>query len=117
MSLNIRRKWVAFPFLVAAVLYGAESGTQLLVQVRPEALLLQQDENAVGLRIRLASGTMARIWTDRSCGLPESDTYLVSRSGTYIIPFSAIENKGATTICLSSSDGSISTSLQFLSSR
>lgn len=78
----------------------------LFVQVRPEARLLQQGD-AVQLKVRLAPGAQAWIWSDGVCGSPASGALPISRSGSYVIPLSALSSTAGGQICLVSSDGAL----------
>ena len=90
----MRRKWIAAAFLgFSAVAFGVDSSARLVVQVRPEAALLPVGDSAVRLKIRLAPGTQATLWASDSCEAPLPNGFVVSRSGAYLIPLSAIENK------------------------
>jgi hypothetical protein len=108
-----RPSFLALPFLLASVLVGAErtAHSNLLLIVRPEALLLRQGSDAVQLKIRLAEGTEARLWGADSCGAPASGAMVISRSDSYIIPLSAFGASNSRQACLASSDGTLQRSV------
>jgi len=90
--------------------------TSLVLQVRPEELL--QDQNgSVGLKIRLARGTTARLWPANSCTSPSPESQVITQSGIYSIPFNTLRpaisdpNSSTSRVCLLSSDGMLSDSL------
>lgn len=82
----------------------------LVLQVRQEEFLQLQTDQAA-LKIRLAGGRMARIWSDTACTSPSVGAIVITKSGTYNFPLSDIQatnkNSGdaAGAICLESSDG------------
>jgi hypothetical protein len=78
----------------------------LLLQVRPEARL-DQDGAFLRVKIRLARGADARLWSATACGAPLADTLVISRSGTHTIPLSALGAPAGENICLASSDGTL----------
>jgi hypothetical protein len=80
--------------------------TSLTLQVRPEARL-DQDGAFLHLKIRLARGADARVWSATACGAPLADTVVISRSGTHTIPLSALGAPAGENICLASSDGTL----------
>ena len=90
--------------------------TSLIVQVRPEELL--EDQNGiVALKIRLVRGTTASLWAADSCTSPSPQSQVITLSGIYSIPHSTltpvINNPGSGTmrVCLASSDGVLNDSL------
>ena len=87
------------------------SSAQLVLEVRPEAVLAWQGDSAVLVKTRLAPGTLARVWADESCGAPTATSQVVSASGTVVIQLASIEGAGKPVVCLSSSDGRINASL------
>lgn len=93
--------------------HGADmtAHSQLMVQVRPEAALETLGGDAVRLKIRLAPGAQARVWTADSCGVPAPNTYTVAQSGIHVIPISTLANGSSSNVCLASSDGSLRTQL------
>jgi hypothetical protein len=92
------------------------ASTTLVLQVGQEDLLQLQSGN-VALKIRLAAGRTARLWVASSCTSPSPESYLIAKSGTYSIPFNALEPvsseppSGAAYVCLLSSDGVLNDSL------
>jgi hypothetical protein len=74
--------------------------------VRPEARL-DQDGTFLNVKIRLARGADARLWSATTCGAPLADTLVISRSGTHTIPLSALGGPAGENICLASSDGTL----------
>jgi hypothetical protein len=96
--------------LAAISLPGASMTGQLLVQVRPEATMTLQGDQAVQVRIRLASGSQGNLWVADSCDRIPAAAYVISRSDAYLLPLSEIPGTGAG-LCLVSSDGAIRVSL------
>jgi hypothetical protein len=80
--------------------------TSLTLQVRPEARL-DQDGDFLRVKIRLARGADARLWSATACGAPLADTLVILRSGTHTIPLSALGAPAGENICLASSDGTL----------
>jgi hypothetical protein len=87
---------------------------QLVVDVRPEAVLVWQSDSAVLVRARLMPGTQVRVWADESCGAPTAAAQVVSASGTVVIQLAVIDGSGKPLVCLSSSDGKLSANLAAL---
>ncbi len=96
---------------------GRTSTASLVLQVRPEVLL--EDQNgSVGLKIRLARGATASLWAANSCTSPSAPSHvIISMSGFYSLPLSALipasanPNPSTTQVCLASSDGALNESL------
>jgi len=86
--------------------------TQVAVNVGPEGTLVWQGDSAVLVRARLASGTQARVWADDTCGAPTAGSQTISASGVVMIELANINGTGKPLVCLASSDGKISVSLQ-----
>lgn len=90
--------------------------TSLVLQVRPEVLLQGQNGNVI-LKIRLARGTMARLWAANSCSSPSADSQVITTSGIFSIPLKTLEpvisnpDSGTSHVCLLSSDGALNDSL------
>jgi hypothetical protein len=84
---------------------AASVSTTLFVQIRPEAALSRQGEDTILLKIRLAPGARAMIWSANACGEPEPGSYIVSRSGIYALPLSIIPGPSDAGTCVASSDG------------
>jgi hypothetical protein len=88
----------------------------LILQVRPEELLQEQNGGVV-LKIRLARGTTARLWAANSCTSPSPQSHVLTISGIYNIPLSAFTpvsdnpTPSTTQVCLLSSDGVLHDSL------
>ncbi len=84
--------------------------TSLVLQVRPEEQLQVQNGSVV-LKIRLARGTMARLWLAESCTPTSPQSQVIIASGNYtiplnlLIPASGIPTPHAMQVCLVSSDG------------
>ena len=95
---------------------GRTAGTSLVLQVRAEDLL-QEQNGSVGLKIRLARGTTARLWAANSCTSPSPESQVIAVSGIYSIPFNVLRpmisgsNRSVNQVCLLSSDGMLSDSL------
>jgi hypothetical protein len=95
---------------------GRTATASLELQVRPEELLQDQDGSVV-LKIRLARGTTARLWAANSCTSPSPQSHVITMSGTYSIPYSALApvssnlSPGTMQVCLVSSDGMLNDSL------
>jgi hypothetical protein len=78
----------------------------LMVQVRPEARL-DQAGMLLRVEIRLAPRAEARLWWATACGAPTPGALVITRSGTYAIPISALGAAEGGSICLASSDGTL----------
>jgi hypothetical protein len=83
---------------------------ELVVQVRSEAAIAWQGEDAVLVKVRLAPGTQVKVWAEDSCGSPAKGQ-VIAASGTYTIPLIGINGTWKTDVCLVFSDGSIRTFL------
>lgn len=95
---------------------GRTATSSLALQVRSEELL--QDQNgSVVLKIRLAHGTTASLWAANSCTSPSPQSHVITMSGIYSIPYSALTpvssnpSPSTTQVCLVSSDGMLNDSL------
>ena len=98
-------------FMIALPCVAQQISTgQLSVTVRPELTATLDGGGSVQVRIRLAPGTQARVWTAESCAAPIPDAYVIARSGTYHIATSTLAGNG-TTVCLASSDGRLAFSI------
>ena len=84
---------------------------QLVVQVRTEAVLTWQGQDAVVVKVRVASGNQVKVWVEDSCGSPSANEHIIANSGTYTIPLSDMDGLGRANVCLASTDGSIRTVL------
>jgi len=95
---------------------GRTATSSLALQVRPEELL-QEQNGSVALKIRLARGTTAGLWAGNSCASPSPQSHVITMSGIYSIPYSALtpvsSNPSPSTmqVCLESSDGVLNDSL------
>jgi hypothetical protein len=84
--------------------------TTLVLTVVPEERMALQG-NAVSLKIRLASGTTARLWAGTSCGTALPASLVITRSGAYSIQPTALgvtytpAASEVVSVCLLSSDG------------
>ena len=97
-------------FLIALPCFAQQISTgQLYVAVRPELSATVDGSGSVQVRIRLAPGTQARVWTAASCAAPSPDAHVIARSGTYRIALDTLPGSG-TTVCIASSDGRLSSS-------
>ena len=111
------KKATCIGFLFAA--YGlaqssSVANTQIMVDVRPEAILTWQGDSAVLVKARLATGTQARVWADQSCLTPTAASQVISASSTVVIQLADIGGTGKPVVCLSSSDRRISATLAAL---
>ncbi len=95
---------------------GRTATPSLVLQVRPEELL--QDQNgSVVLKIRLARGTTARLWAANSCTTPSPPSHVITMSGIYSIPHRVLTpvisnpSPSMMRVCLVSSDGALNDSL------
>ena len=97
--------------LSAAVLGTAQqiATGQLCVAVRPELSATLDGSGSVQVRIRLAPGAQARVWTAASCATPRPDAYVIALSGMYRIAVDTLPGSGAV-VCVASSDGRLSSS-------
>ena len=76
----------------------------LTVVIRPAVSLTMQGTSAVGVKIRLAPQTQARLWkADECAGLP-ANAHVIQASGIYSVSLSEMQGQG-TKACLASSDG------------
>jgi len=94
---------------------GRFASASLVLQVGPEEFLKDLNGNVM-VKIRLARGTMARLWAANSCTSPSAESHIIAVSGIYTIPYSALTpaggpSSGSTEICLASSDGVLHDSL------
>src|ERR1700682_2300806 len=97
-------------FLLALPCVAQQISTgQLYVSVRPELSAMLDGGGSVQVRIRLAPGAQARVWTAASCAAPSPDDYVIARSGAYRIALDTLPGTG-TTVCIASSDGRVSSS-------
>lgn len=103
----------------SAALLHAQSRTAssaVVLQVRPEERLEEQLGRVI-LRIRIARGTTARIWAANSCAASSFESQVITQSGNYSFPLSALTGESshpgadALQVCLTSSDGALSDSL------
>lgn len=84
----------------------------LVLHVVPEDHMEVQSD-AIVLKIRLARGASARLWAADSCSSPSAESHVVSKSGTYNIPYAVlrmvatIPTDGSDRVCLESSDGTL----------
>ena len=90
---------------------SSATNIQLVVQVRSEAAIAWQGENAVVVKVRLAPGTQVKVWAEDSCGTPAANGQVIAASGTYTIALEVIAGTGKANVCLDSTDGSIRTFL------
>ena len=93
---------------------GAPGSTALLLQVKPEVALSQPDANTIQVAIRVRQGSNASVWSAEVCAAPAADAFPITRSGIYRIPLSQLSAQGASRVCLTSSDGSLSAELRLL---
>jgi hypothetical protein len=115
MGSVIRASCIGLVFCICGLAQSSSAtNMQLVVQVRSEAAIAWQGENAVLVKVRLGPGIQARVWTDDSCGTPSVNGQVIRGSGTYTIPLAAIDGSGTANICLSSSDGGLRTVLPTL---
>lgn len=89
--------------------FGASRTSLLVVQFRPEAVLVAEGAESARLKIRLAQGATAQLWIAESCDKNPAEAYVISNSSEFAIPLSAVPGSGAA-VCLASSDGAIRTS-------
>lgn len=94
--------------------HSSVTTTQLAVDVRPEAALAWQGDGVVLVKVRMAPGARARVWTDDTCGAPAGSAQVLSASGTVAIELANIGGAGKPLVCLASSDGRINASLAAL---
>src|SRR5438309_1889300 len=100
---------MVFPLGVGA--YATRSTSLgLTVTVRPAVALTMQGAQAIGVQIRLAPQTKAKLWKSDECVLMPPDAYVISESGIYTVLLTEIEGQGSK-VCLVSSDGTLSASV------
>jgi hypothetical protein len=100
---------------------GRTVTTTLILQVAEACLLERQNDNVI-IKLRLTPGVAASLWGDKSCTAPADESYIITASGTYMIPLNQIkqvqkavgEDEGS--ICLQSSDGVLRRSLRVIGS-
>ncbi len=113
MSSILRTICAGFVFCICG-LAQTSTNLQLIVQVRSEAAITWQGENAVLVKVRLASGTQVKVWAEDSCGSPSPNGHVIATSGTHTILLGEMDGLGKANVCLSSSDGSLHTILPVL---
>jgi len=100
---------------------GRTVTTTLVLQVAEAGLLERQNDNVI-ITLRLKPGVAASLWGDKSCTVPGDESYIITASGTYVIPLNQIRQvpKAAGgdegSICLQSSDAVLRRSLQVIGS-
>jgi hypothetical protein len=97
-----------FTMTLPAIAQQISTG-QLYVAVRPELSATLDGSGSVQVRIRLAPGAQARVWTSAACAAPSPDSYVIARSGIYRIAVDTLPGSGAM-VCVASSDGRLSSS-------
>lgn len=100
--------------LLSGELPAGSGSTTLLLQVKPEVALSQPDPSAIQVMIRLPHGSHASVWSAEVCDLPSSNAFRIGSSGIYRVPLSQLSVQGASRVCLTSSDGSLSAQLRLL---
>lgn len=111
-----RKLWrLSHTIVLGASLALAQSSlaadTQLVIQIRSEALLEWQSDDTLLVKARLAPGASARVWSDDACGAVPTGARVIPASGTYSISGATLEGGEKANVCLSSTDGSLNTSL------
>jgi hypothetical protein len=101
-------RMVLFAISLPAIAQQISTG-QLYVAVRPELSATLDGSGSVQVRIRLAPGAQARVWTSTACATPSPDSYVIARSGTHRIAVATLPGSG-TTVCIASSDGRLASS-------
>lgn len=96
--------------LLSAAAHGASSRAYLALQVKPEAVLARRDQDSLLLKIRLHAATHARLWRGDSCTAPPPDAFVVSKSGSHVVPLSVLAGQGGKA-CLLSDDGALKSAL------
>jgi hypothetical protein len=102
---------------LTGISYGSNesSSSQLLVNVQSEASLRQEGNDAVYVKIRLSPQSRATVWAQDRCESPQPNSYAIPRSGSYLIPLSAVGSQGDVNVCLSSNDGTLNASIRIVS--
>ena len=100
--------------LLAAELPGSSGSTTMVIQVKPEVALSQPDPSSIQVMIRLPQGSNASVWSAEVCDLPSANAFRIGSSGIYRFPLSQLSAQGASRVCLTSSDGSLSAQLRLL---
>lgn len=106
---------------VASALH-AKSNTvtaTLVLQVSEASLVEQQNDNVI-IKLRLARGVAVNLWGGKSCTATGDESQIITASGSYTIPLSQIfprqkadgDEQGF--ICLQSSDGALRRSLPII---
>ena len=92
---------------------SAQANSALAINIRPAALM-QMSAETVNLKIRLAHGAQAYVWTASECSSP-AQVVVVEHSGIYDIANTRFEVRpGDKALCLASSDGLIALSVPLL---
>ena len=82
----------------------------LMVSIRPAVVLTVQGTQAIGITIRLAAQTQAKLWRSDECFVIPATAYAIPESGVYSVALMEINGKGSK-LCLVSSDGALSVSV------
>ncbi len=103
---NLAAAVFVLSFWCATLAAASQSvASQLIVTVKPEAMVQQQGEN-LSVAIRLSNGAMAWVWNAASCGSVPAGSYAISASGTYRVSVASLVSlNGGGTACLRSTDG------------
>jgi hypothetical protein len=80
------------------------------VSIRPAVVVKVQGAEAIGVTIRLAPQTQAKLWKGYECVVMPANAHVIAASGIYTVPLSDIEGQGSQ-VCLVSTDGNLSVSV------
>ena len=104
--ITIMIRGIGLSLLVACGLFAADSRSALIsVSVKPEVALAIGGSSTVTVRIRLSPSSTARLWIADSCTTDAGASYLLTQSGEYHIPLSALGGTGKVACLTSVSDG------------
>ena len=106
---------VVFALLIASRSACPESrswaSSHVSLSVQPEQEMTVSGQ-AINLKIRLAPGVSASLWSADTCLQPPADAYTIKQSGRFQISLPEVSPTDAQLICLRSSDGQLSSSVR-----
>lgn len=105
--------------ILAILLCGTAAGesrgaASLTLHVAPELKVVQQS-GMLQVKIRLGSGTTARLWTANDCSAAPVNSFDVHASGIYNVPLRQFSTVAAGYACVLSSDGQLRSATPLLS--
>ena len=109
-SARLPRWGLAFAFTACWSLWSGSLSNRISVQIRPEAVLLQQADATLLLKVRLGQDARAMLWKATTCDVPNPAAYVIARSGIYTIPLKMLPGPAEAVACFASSDGALAVS-------